>query len=77
MARRKNRPNHTDACRKKIQTSQLVNRLTNHALGKLEKNMDNSQVTAALGLLKKSLPDLQSVELGNKAGESLKITWEE
>ena len=47
--------------RERIKTSMLVNRLTNHALGK--NKMTNTQVTAALGLLKKSLPDLTATEL--------------
>ena len=43
-----------------IQTSQLVKRLTDHVNGTVELN--KSQVSAALGLLKKTLPDLTSVE---------------
>lgn len=46
--------------RKKIQTSQLINRLTNHALGQIE--LENTQVRAIEVLLKKVLPDLQAVE---------------
>jgi len=46
--------------RERIQTSMLVQRLTDHVLGKVE--MEKSQVTAALGLLKKSLPDLHATE---------------
>lgn len=52
---------HQQSVRDKIQTTQLVKRLTNHVLGKLKKPMDATQVTAALGLLKKSLPDLQAI----------------
>jgi len=37
-----------------------VKRLTNHVFGRAE--MSRTQVTAALGLLKKSLPDLAAVE---------------
>lgn len=58
MAARTRKVRHDDDTRARIQTSQLVNRLTDHVLGKVE--MVPSQVTAALGLLKKSLPDLQS-----------------
>jgi len=39
--------------REKIRASQLITRLTNHALGKLKKPMDQSQVTAACRLLDK------------------------
>lgn len=60
--------------RSRIQTTQLLNRLTNHGLGK--NKMSNTQVTAALGVLKKSLPDLAAVELTGKAGGPLVITWD-
>lgn len=46
--------------RSAIQTGQLVKRLTDHINGAVELN--KSQVSAALGLLKKTLPDLTSVE---------------
>jgi hypothetical protein len=42
--------------RQKIQTSQLINRLQDHALGKVE--MSKSQVSATAILLRKTLPDL-------------------
>ena len=60
MAARVRKIRHDDETRAKIQTSQLVNRLTDHVLGKVD--MSPSQVTAGLGLLKKTLPDLASVE---------------
>ena len=50
---------HDALTREKIQTSQLVNRLNKFALD--EKNcvlMTSDQVRAALGLLKKTIPDL-------------------
>ncbi len=52
---------HQDDVRKKIQSSQLVNRLTDHALGLVE--LSNTQVRAIEILLKKSIPDLSTVEL--------------
>lgn len=61
MAARTLRPFHTDEIRAKIQASQLVNRLTDHALGKVE--LSNTQVRAIEVLLKKTVPDLSSVEL--------------
>ena len=63
MAARIRKVRHDDFTRSKIQTSQLANRLTSHALGKLKKPMSPSQVTAAVALLKKSLPDLQSTTI--------------
>lgn len=59
MAVRKNL-SHPDKVRQRIRTSQLVVRLTKHVLGKVE--MSATQVQAALGLLKKTLPDLSAVE---------------
>ena len=47
--------------RAKIQTTQIAKRLTKHILGELE--MTATQVTAALGLLRKTLPDLAVIEL--------------
>jgi hypothetical protein len=59
MAARLN-PRHQDEVRLKIKSSQLINRLTDHVLGNVD--MKPSQVTAALGLLKKCVADLTSVE---------------
>lgn len=62
MAARKVHKFLSDEHRLKIQTSQLINRLTNFVNG--EVNLSPAQVTAALGLLKKSLPDLTAVSAG-------------
>lgn len=51
---------HTADSRQKIQSSQLINFLQNHALNGTD--VKKSQITAALGLLKKTLPDLQAIE---------------
>lgn len=61
MAPRSRRINHDENTRKKIQASQLINRLTDHILK--DKDMSATQVNAALGLLKKTLPDLKQVEI--------------
>ncbi len=47
--------------RVKIQNSNILNALIEHAEGK--RDMAASQVSAGLGLLKKVLPDLSSVEM--------------
>jgi hypothetical protein len=52
---------HQDDVRSKIQTSQLINRLTEHALGNVE--LSPTQVRAIEILIKKTLPDLQAVDL--------------
>lgn len=61
MATRKN-TRIDQKTRDKIQASQLINRLQKHIDAEQEL-MTPSQVTAALGLLKKTCPDLKSVEL--------------
>lgn len=64
---------HDAETRAKIQTSQLINRLTGHVLGKVE--MVPSQVSAALGLLRKTLPDLSTTEHTGEGGGPLKFTF--
>lgn len=63
---------HQDFVKAKIQASQLVNRLQNHALGKIKKGMTDSQVRAAMGLLGKVISDApKDVRLGDPNGEPL------
>ena len=52
---------HQEDVRRKIQTSQLINRLQKHALGELE--LSPSQIKAIEVLIKKTLPDLSAVEM--------------
>ena len=66
MAARIRKP-HQDEVRAKIQASQLINVLQNHALGKTEE-LPQSRIKAIEVLLKKSLPDLSSVELTGEGG---------
>lgn len=60
MAARKNLK-HSDRTRDKIRTSMLLNRLETFVEGKCDLNA--AQVSAALGLIKKTLPDLAAVTL--------------
>ena len=53
--------------RERIQTGVLIDRLENHAVGNIE--MTQTQLKAAEILLKKALPDLQSVALTGADGE--------
>lgn len=53
---------HPEEVRRKIQASQLINRLTSHALSDAP-IMDASQVNAAKALLGKVIPDMKAVEL--------------
>lgn len=56
-----------EEARRKIQTTQLINRLTKHALSD-EPIMDSSQVKACETLLRKSVPDLQAIALTGADG---------
>ena len=71
MAARKLRPFHTDEIRAKIQTSQLINRLTDHAFGKVQ--LETSQVRSIEVLLRKSIPDLSAVQLSGPEGGPMQI----
>jgi hypothetical protein len=58
-APRNNQSKNNEACREKIQTTQLINRLQDHALGNIQ--MEKSQIDAIKILLGKTLPDLSAV----------------
>jgi len=51
----------TDKCRAAIQVSLLVNRLTDHAMGKID--LSPAQVTSIKVLLGKAMPDLSATEI--------------
>jgi hypothetical protein len=69
------RKTHQDEVRTKIQTSQLINRLTNHALGKIE--LTSTQIKSIEILLKKSMPDLSQVQGAGEEGEHKHVfTWQ-
>ena len=61
MAARLN-PRHSDMVRTKIQATQLINVLQNHALGESEEELSASRLKAIEILLRKSVPDLQSIQ---------------
>jgi hypothetical protein len=71
MAARLN-PQQDARTRNAIKTSQLVNRLQSFALSDIDPvskspvKMDRDQITAALGLLKKTLPDLVATQLSGE-----------
>ena len=69
-------PQHDARTREKIQTSQLVNRLNAFALDETESvRMTSDQVRAALGLLRKTIPDLAvTAHTGPDGGPVLIIT---
>lgn len=57
---RRQSPTYVNAVRSRIRAGGIVERLEKHVLGKIE--MTASQVTAALGLLRKVVPDVAHVE---------------
>lgn len=64
------RKTHQDDVRAKIQASQLVNVLQDHALGKTQE-LPASRLKAIEILLKKTLPDLTSTELSGPDGGAI------
>jgi hypothetical protein len=60
MPARTSKIRHDENTRAKIQAGNIITRLMKFIEGEIK--MEAAQVTAALGLLKKSLPDLTSVE---------------
>ena len=76
---------HPDDVKAKIQASQLINRLQNHALfiddpnddeieeKKRKTLMTDSQVRAAFGLLDKVVPSLKAIELSGNEDNPLHI----
>jgi len=64
-----------EEAREKIKTTQLINRLQDHALGAVE--MSSTQVRAVEVLLKKRVPDLSAVTLqGDDDGGAVKTITE-
>lgn len=57
--------------REKIRATLLIKKLENHVLDNA--GLDASQVTAALGLLKKIVPDLSAVELSSDPEKPVEI----
>ena len=63
---------HQEDIRSKIQASQLINVLQNHALGQTEE-LSMSRMKAIEILLRKSLPDLSAVELTGAGGGPVRV----
>ena len=72
------RPYHQDEIRAKIQASQLVNVLQNHALGLSESELTPTRMKAIEILLRKSLSDLSSIQVSgdSDAPVEMKVTWQ-
>ena len=64
-------PAAVEVIREKIQAEKLIKTLESHVLE--DKEMSASQVSAALGLLKKRVPDLSAVEHKGDAANPLEV----
>lgn len=62
---------HQEMVRDKIQASQLINRLQNHALGELA--LEQSQIKAIEILLRKSIPDLSAIQHGGDSDNPISV----
>ena len=67
---------HQEDVRKKIQVSQLLNVLQNHALGETEE-LSPTRMKAIEILLRKSMPDMASVTISGDPDQPLQhiVTW--
>jgi hypothetical protein len=74
MAARSRKVRHDDETRRRIQTSQLINRLENHVLSNSE--MSSTQLRAAEVLLRKTLPDVSAVEMTGEDNGPIKMVIE-
>jgi predicted regulator of amino acid metabolism with ACT domain len=76
MAARLN-PRHSDLVRQKIQAGVLIDRLQKHVSGDVE--MTGTQVTAALGLLDRSVAKLQSIQVSGPDDGPIQhlVTWQQ
>ena len=67
---------HQEDVRKKIQVSQLLNVLQNHALGETE-DLSPTRMKAIEILLRKSMPDMASITISGDSEQPLQhiVTW--
>ena len=67
---------HQEDVRKKIQVSQLLNVLQNHALG-ISEDLSPTRMKAIEILLRKSMPDMASITISGDSDQPLQhiVTW--
>ena len=73
MAARINKIRHSEDIRRKIQVSQLINRLESYALGDLEE-VSPGKLRAISILLNKTLPDLSATEVTQQVEGDVKVS---
>ena len=76
MAARLN-PRHSDMVRAKIQATELINLLQDYALGRIDE-ITSGRMKAIEILLKKSVPDLSSIEMTGNDEAPIKhiVSWQ-
>ena len=68
------RKTHQDDVRTKIKVTELINRVQDYALGKLEDaDVSSNRLNAIKMLLAKALPDLSSVQITGDAENPLNV----
>ena len=66
---------HQQDVRDKIRSTQIIKRLQNYVDG--EVSLEAAQVSAALGLLRKCVPDLQATQLTGADGGPIEYSWKD
>jgi hypothetical protein len=67
-------PAHDERTRARIQTTQIIKRLQAFIFSQVE--LQPAQVTAALGLLRKTIPDLAAIEHGGEVKQIFAVSPE-
>lgn len=67
----RNNLTHDEKTRERIKTSQLINRLQSFAFGEVE--LSKTQVSAIAVLLKKTLPDLASMQVEHSGSVGISV----
>jgi hypothetical protein len=62
---------HLQATRDKIQTSMLINRLQDNAMGKIEPELSSGRIRSIEALINRTLPTLTATDL-TSAGNEIK-----
>ncbi len=73
MAATKRNAMHIQKTRDAARTTQLMNRLVDHGIGKVD--LSTTQVRAIEIVLKKLKPDLSSVAVAGNDGGPIQVTW--
>lgn len=73
MAARTRTIRQSTSTRERIKATQILNRLQANALGELKVPMTDGQIKCAIALLKKTLPDLSTVEVKGDPAKPVRV----